>query len=339
MEQNTQLSDNPVEIKLDGEGEPISPKFKKKNNKKIILLIILILIIISAGTVYFLFLNKNDDGKLPSKENVEVIENKEVAEVDKIIDSDQDELPDYLEKILGTDENNSDTDGDGYNDFEEIRNGYNPLNEKKFKEGEWGEIKEIIKNEDEKLFGEIVGVNIVDSDFICGTDTVNDIDGNTYNTVQIGEQCWLKENLKVTKNPAGEAITRYCYDNDPSICETDGGLYDWNTTMNNSTTEGAQGICPDGWHVFTDAQWQDLLNKVVNVIDLKVGNSIGFEGILSGIRNINGSFNGRYTASIFWTSTVEEGSVWSRPLGDNISKIIRLTNDKKSGFSVRCLKD
>jgi len=53
--------------------------------------------------------------------------------------------------------------------------------------------------------------NIVETEtdnFVCGTDTVSDIDNNIYNTVQIGEQCWLKENLKVTKNPAGEAIVR-----------------------------------------------------------------------------------------------------------------------------------
>ncbi len=91
---------------------------------------------------------------------------------------------------------------------------------------------------------------------------VKDIDNNIYKTVQIGSQCWMKENLKVTKNPQGEAITRYCYDNDPNICNTDGGLYDWNTAMNNSTQEGAPGICPNGWHVPKDSEWYVLENNL-----------------------------------------------------------------------------
>jgi len=84
--------------------------------------------------------------------------------------------------------------------------------------------------------------------FACGS-SVNDIDGNSYGSIQIGNQCWLKQNLKVTKNSSSNPITRYCYNNDATICDTDGGLYDWNTAMNGATTEGAQGICPNGWHI------------------------------------------------------------------------------------------
>ena len=143
-----QSNENDMEIKLDSEGEPINLKPEKKINKKVILLVLVILAIIGSGAVYFLFLNKNDDDRSFPEENAEV-------EVDKELDSDQDGLSDYLEKILGTDENRADTDGDTYSDFDEIKNGYNPLGDGKYTEEEWEEIKERIKGEDEGLFDKI----------------------------------------------------------------------------------------------------------------------------------------------------------------------------------------
>ena len=129
----------------------------KKINKKIILLIIVSLVIIGFGAVYFLFLNKEDNNKLSSEEGTEIIKDEGAieAEVDRTIDTDQDGLPDYIEEILGTDENNADTDGDSYSDFDEIKSGYNPLTDEKYMEEEWEIVKEIIRGEDKGLFGEI----------------------------------------------------------------------------------------------------------------------------------------------------------------------------------------
>ena len=149
MEQDMQSNENDMEIKLDSEGEPINPKPEKKINKKVILLVLVILAIIGAGAVYFLFLNKEDDGKLPIEENTEVLEDKKEAKIDKELDTDQDGLPDYMEKILGTDVNSADTDGDTYSDFDEIKNGYDPLGDKKFTEEEWENLKEKIRSENE----------------------------------------------------------------------------------------------------------------------------------------------------------------------------------------------
>ena len=91
----------------------------------------------------------------------------------------------------------------------------------------------------------------------CGT--VTDIDGNTYSTVQIGPQCWMKENLATTKYNDGSNIPHvtdnsewadlttpgYCwYNNDkPSYGDTYGALYNWYTVIN------ITNLCPDGWHV------------------------------------------------------------------------------------------
>ncbi len=103
-----------------------------------------------------------------------------------------------------------------------------------------------------------------ESDIIYG-DGVTDIDGNFYTTVIIGNQEWMAENLRVTRDASGNNITRYCYGNNTTNCELYGGLYTWNTVMNgqsssNSNPSGVQGICPTGWHVPSDVQWTELLN-------------------------------------------------------------------------------
>jgi len=213
-----------------------------------------------------------------------------------------------------------------------------------------------------ELFNQILSTfKFIDEDETTGVcpATVADIDGNIYNTVKIGEQCWMKENLKVTKNPEGKAITRYCYDNDPKICETDGGLYDWNTAMNGSTIEGAQGICPDGWHVPKDSEWHTLENYLKDDgqtcssirngawdcamagAKLKLRGSSGFKSVFAGYRDSKyGSFYYRGTSASFWSSTESGDNVWYRYLDSGESTVARYAyNVKASGFSVRCLKD
>jgi uncharacterized protein (TIGR02145 family) len=102
-----------------------------------------------------------------------------------------------------------------------------------------------------------------------GTPTVTDIDGNVYNTVLIGDQCWMAENLNTTRDAAGNNITRYCNDNNTTNCDLYGGLYNWATVMNgagssNNNPSGVQGICPTGWHVPSDAEWTQLVDYVVS---------------------------------------------------------------------------
>ena len=102
-----------------------------------------------------------------------------------------------------------------------------------------------------------------------GDETVTDIDGNIYNTVLIGEQCWMAENLKVTRHPKGYDITRYCIPwSDTTCTEEYGGLYSWETVMygemtSNTIPSGVQGICPDGWHLPSDEEWTKLENYMI----------------------------------------------------------------------------
>lgn len=367
MEQNMQINKNNAEIKSDSESKPIRSSSKKYLAKKIVVLVLFLLILAVAGYAYSLFLGGKDDNQLFLEQNKEILEKEkaEEVEINKNSDTDKDGLPDYLEKVIGTGESNPDTDGDGYDDLAEIKNGYDPLGDKKFTDEEWDDVKEEIKGEDEGLFEEMFGsvddnINTPKTetgDFICGTTTVSDIDNNVYNTVQIGSQCWLKENLKVTKNPAGEAITRYCYDNDPSICDTDGGLYDWNTAMNNSTQEGAQGICPNGWHVPKDEEWYISENELADKscsnnregieslgcdpagAKLKINGLSGFNAILAGELSGEG-FGDRGINAIFWSSTESDNyNAWRRYLTKYFSEIDRFAINKMDGNSVRCLKD
>ena len=127
--------------------------------------------------------------------------------------------------------------------------------------------------------------------FTCGISTVNDIEGNTYHTVSLGTQCWLKENMRTKTYPNGSSITKgavtivitpadsswaidhawYSYppnsgntgpDATAATVASFGLLYQWSAAVDSLTpgalTSGAQGICPSGWHVPTDAQWKTL---------------------------------------------------------------------------------
>ena len=85
---------------------------------------------------------------------------------------------------------------------------------------------------------------------------MQDADGNSYNTVLIGSQCWMAENLNVGTRIDGvsgptnnNVIEKYCYVDDPDICDIDGGLYQWDEMTQYSSTEGVQGICPTGWQL------------------------------------------------------------------------------------------
>ncbi len=96
--------------------------------------------------------------------------------------------------------------------------------------------------------------------------TLADFDGNVYNTVQIGDQCWMKENLKTTHYANGSAIaegsTAYP-GNNSELKSIYGLLYSATAIMNgsagsDSNPSGVQGACPDGWHVPSDEEWMQL---------------------------------------------------------------------------------
>jgi uncharacterized protein (TIGR02145 family) len=208
---------------------------------------------------------------------------------------------------------------------------------------------------------------LIDPPFVCGTSTVTDSRDNTvYNTVSIGTQCWMKQNMRVgtrinaaTAQSNNGAIEKYCYSDTDANCtsnnpnQPDGGLYTWNEAMQYSTTAGAQGICPSGWHIPTDTELYVLENAVDSSINnpgatgwrgtdggtkLKAGGSSGFEGSLAGYAN-SGSFNNRGTDGLFWSSSESGTDAWTRYLHSGYATVYRNTYAKSYAFSVRCLKD
>ncbi|MCX6792876.1 MAG: prepilin-type N-terminal cleavage/methylation domain-containing protein [Candidatus Falkowbacteria bacterium] len=209
----------------------------------------------------------------------------------------------------------------------------------------------------------------------CGQATVIDVDGNTYNTVKVGTQCWMKENLRTKKYPNGNCINpgcpnasvadnglgRSCYNNDENICTSDGALYTWAAVMNGSTTAGAQGICPSGWHIPSDTELHTLeqyLTDVGQTCDanrslsaglgdcynscqkLKVGGSSGLNMVATGIKNSASNFQYRGTHwSLTSSSQYDSSNSYVRWAYFNNDGIDRASFDKTYGLSVRCLKN
>lgn len=205
------------------------------------------------------------------------------------------------------------------------------------------------------------------------SDTVADASGNNYDLIQIGEQCWMQQNMRVGSrinsgiNQTNNSIIEYyCYSNNPSNCTTshpnepDGGLYNWDEAMQYVTNEGARGICPNGWHIPTDADWYTLENFLKDTGSIcsasrtdawscttagaklqPTGNS-GLQFNLAGYRRNSSGFSGRGTNAYFWSSSIaSSGQVYYRGLQNGVDGVYRgtLANDGSVQASVRCIKD
>ena len=188
-------------------------------------------------------------------------------------------------------------------------------------------------------------------------------EGQVYNTILIGGQCWLKENLNVGTMINGDdgmtnngVIEKYCYDNDPANCEIYGGLYQWHEMMEYSTTPGVQGICPSGWHLPTDEEWTTLTDflgasvaggkmKETGTIHWQspntgATNESGFTALPGGYRNTGGNFDDLTNNAHFWSSSeLNTGYAWDRGLSYGSDAVNRNHRNKDFGFSVRCFQD
>jgi len=223
------------------------------------------------------------------------------------------------------------------------------------------------------------GVSVVQYDGgpYDSTGLIND-DSGYYRTVQIGTQCWLRDNLNAGAMVAGTAdqannsiLEKYCYDNQTWKCNVYGALYQWDEAMQYSSSPGTQGVCPSGWHIPTDPEFYTLENYLQesglcnagrdNLWDcdpagskLKEGgtdhwnnpssgdNSSGFTALPAGSRYYNGgSFEGQNTLETYlWSSSAYNvSSAWHRFLGNSNSSVLRGNYYKTNGYSVRCLKN
>ena len=225
---------------------------------------------------------------------------------------------------------------------------------------------------------------LYDGDAIWGqpcpeTPTVKDIDGNTYNTVQIGGQCWTKENLKVSKYNDGSIIP---LDNSGSMAGNGPGqtwstrttgartvyghdinnLYAHGFLYNGYAASDLRNICPSGWHIPTDNEWTTLTDylggaavaggkmKSVETIwlnNIDATNASGFTALPSGLRNSYlGDFGLIGSEAFFWSKTNFNGwAAYNRVLKNSTSQLFRQPSDHvysawyQTGGSIRCLKD
>ncbi|MDD5696281.1 MAG: FISUMP domain-containing protein [Bacteroidales bacterium] len=208
-----------------------------------------------------------------------------------------------------------------------------------------------------------------------GTPTVQ-YEGQVYNTIQIFSQCWLKENLNVgimIQGAEGKSnngtIEKYCYQNEPDSCTKYGGLYQWWEMMQYTPQPGTRGICPPGWHLPTDEEWKVLegaVDRQYGIGDpewdlgggyrgfdagtnLKTtsgwnanGNGtelFGFSGLPGGFRDFHGDFYNIGSYGGWWSSTESSDLAWYRGLYFSFPGVLRYNDDKRNGFSVRCLRD
>jgi uncharacterized protein (TIGR02145 family) len=200
-------------------------------------------------------------------------------------------------------------------------------------------------------------------------------ENRVYNPIIIGDQCWLKENMNVgimingNDDPSDNGtIEKYCYANVPAYCDMYGGLYKWDEMMQYISTEGAQGICPPGWHIPTDEEWKQLEGAVdsqygypdpqwegiefrgydcgynIKTTALWSGDGngsdlFGFSAAPGGYRGLNGFYYIQESMG-FWTSSEAVSTEsWFRQLYYYSDKIWRNKTIKEAGFSVRCIKD
>lgn len=227
-------------------------------------------------------------------------------------------------------------------------------------------------NEVGTAYSEVLSFKTLDA---CeGVSEVTDIDGNTYRVVPISginaSQCWMAENLNVSRAPDGSSIQRNCYDNSNEFCELYGGLYTWHTAMNGELSgSDKQGICPDGWQIPTKGDFTMLYLSIgLNVSGMKLkscrqvdsplgedcntivhprwdayplhygSDNYGFSGLPGGFSG-NNSFDLGKT-SYYWTSE-EEGNYssyiyrisWDR--SDTYTSTMMKTNK----VSIRCIKE
>jgi len=198
---------------------------------------------------------------------------------------------------------------------------------------------------------------------------ITDIDNNEYNTVVIGKQTWIKENLNVTRYRNGDIIPEvrdynewsklttgvWCYyDNKPGSYQ----LYNW-YAVNDS-----RGLAPLGWHIPCDDEWEDLVQFLggsdVAGQKMKGGefdfcfwidnnneksNSSGFTGVASGIRYEDGDFDFKFEVGHFWSTSENELidnniiTAYGRALFGNSEKAFLSSKKINCGLAIRCVKD
>ncbi|MDP3451369.1 MAG: FISUMP domain-containing protein [Bacteroidales bacterium] len=195
--------------------------------------------------------------------------------------------------------------------------------------------------------------------------TMRDADNNVYETVTIGSQIWMDENLRVTRYKDRTSITMnssdagwsnsttgsFCwYGNSEANKTVYGALYNWNAVNSGK-------LCPDGWRVPTDADWTIMTDFIGGLIgnsgklkstgtalwaapNTGATNSTGFSAKPGGYRYFTGAFGGQGYGADWWSSTeASADKSWVYGVNYNSNNITRYNDFKRNGFAVRCIKE
>jgi len=194
---------------------------------------------------------------------------------------------------------------------------------------------------------------VVQSDpvFTCGNNLTDIRDNKIYPTILIGTQCWMAANLNYGNPVSGiqhqwdNCIPeKYCYNNLPAPCALRSALYQWDELMQYDDTPGLQGLCPPGWHVPVETEWQTLFaiwtNNAFAGAPLKYSGYSGFNALLDGTAFFNNGWYFGNFAIFFWSSTSHgPWKAWSHAMNDYDFSVSYYPSYRANAFSVRCLKD
>lgn len=193
-------------------------------------------------------------------------------------------------------------------------------------------------------------------------------DGKTYKTVTIGSKIWMAENLNYAYTVGTTSLdsSSFCFNDDPANCAKYGRLYLWSAAMDSAGGSGCgyktvcslkypvQGICPSGWHLPTNAEFDMMIaaiggvplsgQKLKSTSGWKDGgngkDSYSFAALPAGRRYYDGKFMNEGEFTLFWTSVeVNRSHVGVMVMAHMDDKAIMAYNDKDYAFSVRCVKD
>lgn len=201
-------------------------------------------------------------------------------------------------------------------------------------------------------------------------------DGNNYQTVTIDNQVWIAENLKYLPSVVGPTIFSdtspyyYVYDYEGTDVEeakneenytTYGVLYNWTAAMAGSASSNAnpstvQGVCPTGWHLPSEAEWDQLIDYLGGVY--VAGGKLKEIGLMNwqdpnagatneaGFKALPGGYSGWSTfeelgSQGFWWSATENSSEfsWSSEMNYDDDGVNVQGNYKQLAYSVRCVRD
>jgi uncharacterized protein (TIGR02145 family) len=176
-------------------------------------------------------------------------------------------------------------------------------------------------------------------------------DNQVYPTIKIGTQCWMAANLNYGNMVPGNGHQRdnctaekYCYNDNPGACTSNGGLYQWDELMQYDDAPAIQGLCPPAWHLPSEEEWTTLFNNYISSgfagSPLKYTGYSGFNALLSGMRGANKSWSFDGFATFFWSSTVKGNKkAWAHGLNVPDPSVSYYPASRPNGFSIRCLKD